>query len=236
MKWQLARLKPSLKINEVHVWQVDLDQLANQAAWLSPAELDRSQTMPITLHRQRFINARGILRKLLAHYLHCKAQTIALAKSPRGKLYLQDDTSQLFFNLTHSKHMAVYAFNYQYEIGIDIEIKHALRNISGIAERIFSPVELDYLYDEKNLSLQREKFFTLWTRKEALIKATGEGLTAPVQSITTTLVNGQLNPNIDYAKPLNLTLTALPTIENFATALAANKAIANYYYFTFNDN
>ncbi len=236
MKWQPAQLKTSLSINEVHVWRVNLDQFTTQEAYLNEIEKERLETMPIALYRQRFINARGILRKLLAHYLHCKPQAIKLSTSLRGKLYLQDDTSKLFFNLTHSKHMAVYAFNYQHEIGIDIEIEHALKNMSGIAERMFSPTELDYLYHEKDPTLQQKKFFTLWTRKEALVKATGEGLSAPVKNITTTLINGMLNPNIEYAKSLGLKLIALPPIEKFSAALAVNKEILNYHYCTLNED
>lgn len=236
MKWTLTKSPPPLKPCEAHIWLVDLDQLTNQEVFLNDAEKNKIKKMTVALHRQRFINARGTLRKLLAHYLHCDPKIITLMTTSRGKLYLKNDPDKIFFNLTHSKNLAIYAFNYQYEIGVDIEVKRILENLFDIAERIFSPIELDYLYNKNSSPSQKEKFFILWTRKEALVKATGDGLSAPVRNITTTLADGTLNSDIEYATHLNLALFELPAIKNFSATLAANKNLMNHYYFALAKN
>ena len=230
MNWQPKNVPQILRDSEVHIWRVDLDQLSNQFSLLSNEEQQRTTKMPIALPRQRFINARGTLRRLLASYLNLPAKEIILASTPRGKLYLPHNNN-LHFNLTHSRNMAIYAFNYTHEIGIDIEVKRSLKNAVGIANRIFSPAELEYFHNTKISQILEEKFFTLWTRKEALVKATGEGLAAAVHEITTTQPDGHISHDIDYAKPLQLQLCDLPDIEHCSAAVATH--INNKYYHHF---
>ena len=230
MNWQIGKLPCKLAHNTIHVWQVNLDRLSDQFQWLNTIEQQRANKMPIAIHRQRFINARATLRQLLSNYLSAAPQAIELSIMKRGKLYLRT-APELKFNLTHSKNMAIYAFNYDIEIGIDLEVKHSLKNISGIAERVFYAIECEYLYNQKTMKTLLEKFFILWTRKEAIIKATGEGLAAAVTEITTTLADGQINPHIDRLEALNLQLHDLPMIKNCHAAIAAQCINKKLSYF-----
>ena len=230
MIWQAGQLPCQLADQVIHVWQVDLDRSADQFALLNHHEQARANKMPIARYRQRFINARGILRYLLANYLSAAAQTIILTSAAHGKLSLST-TPYLKFNLAHSKNKAIYVFNTHNEIGVDLEIKKTIQDINGIAARIFSPIECQYLSNTSTLATTEEKFFILWTRKEAIIKATGEGLTAAVWQITTTLADGQINPDIDHVKSLQLQLLDLPPIKNAHAALAAQLHNKELHYF-----
>ncbi len=220
MNWQLQSLPFKRPIDVIHVWQVDLDQLDDQSALLSDAERQYMQKMPITVHRRRFINARGILRRLLQNYLNITPTMIPLEKTARGKLYLGKE-KQIKFNLSHSKNIAIFGFNNHGEIGIDIEVKRQLTHITTIAARMFSAIERQYLSTTNDENEIINRFLTVWTRKEAIIKATGDGLAAPISTITTTLKNGMINTMIDYVKHLNLNLIDLPKIDHCFAALAA---------------
>ena len=134
--------------------------------------------------------------------------------------------------IAHSKNMAVFAFNDNDEIGIDIETKRELIDISSIAKKMFSLSECNYLSAAVNKHDIVDRFLTVWTRKEAVVKATCEGLAAPVNTITTTLRNGAINPAIDYIRPLNLTLIDLPKIKNCFATLATNMNKKHLDYLT----
>ena len=159
-----------LNEDQIHIWCVNFEELNGQTQYLSHIEQERANKLRIKQVQQRFINGRGFLRYLLSHYLNTNAQEISLNARPNGKLYLPDNP--IFFNLAHSKHMVMYAFNYQHEIGIDIEYRRPIKDVHAIAERVFSPIEQKYLLSKSdNGKTTEEKFFQLWTRKEAIIKA-----------------------------------------------------------------
>ena len=96
----------------------------------------------------------------------------------------------LHFNLSHSGQMVAIALTRKRAIGVDIELIHHLDDWSLLAGRIFSPRELRELHSLPKMQ-QREAFFNGWTRKEACLKAMGEGLTDALQTIEVTLTSGQ---------------------------------------------
>jgi 4'-phosphopantetheinyl transferase len=207
-----------LSATNIHIHQVNLDQLVSQWDYLADEEKKRAEKMPIEKFRQRFINSRGYLRYCLSQYLQCNAASIDLMAREKGKLYLP--ANNLFFNVSHSNEQALFAFNYDHEIGIDIEHQRTLKDMKAIADRVFSNTELSALNnvdDEK----KQELFFTLWTRKEAVIKATGTGLTANLTDITTTNIDGNIANPIAHIAPLELQLIDLTIAAPYKAALAA---------------
>jgi 4'-phosphopantetheinyl transferase len=195
---------------------VSLDALPSQHDYLAQSEQQRASKMPIAKYRQRFINSRGYLRQLLGHHLGHAPNTVDLAKQEKGKLYVPG--SRLQFNLAHSKDMAVYAFNFDTPIGIDIEAKRPLDDLHAIARRVFSEQELAYLA-AKTTESEQDKFFQLWARKEAVIKTTGEGLGAGLLDITTTLADGSINPGFMYKLNKSQQLIDLVKLKGFAGAI-----------------
>ena len=129
---------------------------------------------------------------ILSRYLKTNPAKIQFSYSAHGKPTLAGDHSgsELQFNLGHSHEMAIYAFGLGRQIGIDIE--HMRSEVSGdeIAERFFAADEVDALRKVSS-SHRMEAFFNCWTRKEAYIKARGEGLTFPLDDFVVSMTPGE---------------------------------------------
>jgi 4'-phosphopantetheinyl transferase len=137
--------------------------------------------------RRRYIVARARLRELLAERLGAVPQSIRFQYGRNGKPALAAPYAEtgLSFNLAHCEDVALYAFA-QAEVGVDVEALRALDDADAIAARCFSRRE-----NETYLALPMEQrplgFFNCWTRKEAFVKALGEGLSAPLQAFDVSL-------------------------------------------------
>lgn len=162
--------------SEVHVWSASLlvaservDALLGELAADEKARAERMHTFDLS---RRFIVARATLRRLLARYLPATA-TVVFRYGARGKPHLAFDAG-ISFNVSHAEDRALYAIASEREVGIDIEATGRDVEIDGIARRVFSAAECDALRALPPLA-RREAFFRIWTRKEAYIKAHGEG-------------------------------------------------------------
>jgi 4'-phosphopantetheinyl transferase len=178
--------------NDVHVWRADLDiatpALDHLSAHLSPEEKAKAARFVSPTDRNRFTLGRAILRELLGRYLQLPAANICIEAAPRGKplLRMGSTVPDVRFNLSHSHGLALYAFALQREVGIDVEMIRPGFATEDSLDRYFSVREREGL---RNIpSEQRsEAFFLCWTRKEAYIKARGEGLYIPLDSFDVTL-------------------------------------------------
>lgn len=161
------------------------------AGFLSREERDRAARFVRAGERRRYIVARGCLRMLLAERLACAASAIEIAYLAHGKPIIagRHSNSGLCFNLSHSDGLAVYAFAHRKRIGIDIERVRSLANADDIAEHMFSRSERKTYFslDPPDRPLG---FFNCWTRKEAFVKATGDGLSRPLDSFDVSLAPG----------------------------------------------
>lgn len=171
----------------VHIWQARLDvsPAAVEALWtlLAPDEQLRSQRY-IQPVQHRFVVARGILRQLLGHYLQVPATTIELSYGPQGKPLLQSEHSDtLQFNLSHSQDLALYAFSWDWPVGVDIEWLRSRVAWSTIARQYFSPAEQSWLWSLAP-DIQLQAFFQQWTVKEACIKAQGGSVFQGLRQVT----------------------------------------------------
>jgi 4'-phosphopantetheinyl transferase len=181
-----------LQENEIHLWRASLDceamVLRGLEAILAPEEKSRAAKFVFAGDRDHFIAARGILRELLGAYLHQVPAKVDIAYGAQGKPTLGGSSSDgaLHFNLSHSHGMAVYAFSLGREVGIDLEAIRADFASHDIAKRFFSPEEVAELQSLPP-ELRPEGFFLCWTRKEAYIKARGEGLQIPLDSFRVSL-------------------------------------------------
>jgi 4'-phosphopantetheinyl transferase len=170
-----------LASDEVHVWRARLDVIAAQvealAQTLAADERARAQRFHAARDRTQYIVARGLLRAILGRYLDEQPDRLRFCYSPHGKPALAEEqaANALRFNVSHAHGMALYAITRGREIGIDLE--HIRADVTGedIAARFFAPREVGML---QALPAHRrlEAFLTLWTRKEAYVKARGDGL------------------------------------------------------------
>ncbi|MEM9271335.1 MAG: 4'-phosphopantetheinyl transferase superfamily protein [Cyanobacteria bacterium P01_F01_bin.143] len=192
--WHNSPEKLTLLPNEIHIWRANLDlpatQIKNLASILSEDEKIRANRFRFEQHRDRFIVGRGRLRQLLGNYLQIKSEQVIFAYSDRGKPSIISSLNKrsLQFNLSHSQNLALYAFNYQRIIGVDLEYIKDNIEYKQLAQRFFSPQELQLInsYPERT---QKTIFFQLWTAKEAYLKATGDGLAGSLDQIEFTLNN-----------------------------------------------
>lgn len=190
-------MHPALASNEVHIWLAHLNQLEARAQSfleiLAPDERERAGRFHFEKDRVRFILTRGILRTLLARYLHRDAARLSFDYNAYGKPSLAGsagDAPALHFNLSHAHEIALYAFTLQREVGLDLEfIRHDFAG-EEIAARFFSEREIAMLR-ALPVSQRVQGFFNCWTRKEAYVKARGQGLSLPLDSFDVSLAPGE---------------------------------------------
>jgi len=178
--------------SDLHIWRAILagssSEFSYYSSMLSPTELTRAERFYFERDRDRYIFGRGILRTLLGNYLGIKASEVEITYGAYGKPGLQSkaEKKSLEFNLSHSNDRAMFVFNWNRIVGIDIEHIRPFSDADEFAERFFSQQEKELiksLTDEKKW----EAFFKLWTCKEALLKATGSGLTVPLNEAVISL-------------------------------------------------
>ena len=185
-----------LEAGEVHVWFARLDRtparLSRMRTVLTPDETARADRFLMDVHRNRFIAARALLRDLLAGYLSQPPEAIRFAYNEWGKPALAPGlaASDLRFNLSHSQDLAMYAFVLERDVGVDIETVRADIANERIAENFFSRWEVETLRALPR-EHQAEAFFNCWTRKEAYVKARGQGLSIELDSFDVSLAPGE---------------------------------------------
>ena len=177
--------------DEVHVLHAFLDVAPSRVrslhATLSADERQRADVFHFTRDRNRFIVARALLRILLGRYVQTEPAWLRFRYGPKGKPFLAGghDTA-LRFNLSHSNGLALYAVTRRREIGIDVEYAGRKLDYVAIAERFFSPREVADLGSLPEEGRQRA-FFACWTRKEAYIKARGDGFSVALDTFEVSL-------------------------------------------------
>ena len=180
--------------DEVHVWRARLDQpqrLAEFSATLAPDEKARADRFHFQKDRNHFITARGVLRALLSRYLRVRPADLAFNYSAYGKPSLASRHGDaLRFNVSHSHELALFAFAAGRELGVDVEWIRPEVIAERIAEHFFAAGEVAVLQALPDCH-QAEAFFNCWTRKEAYIKARGEGLSLPLDRFDVSLAPGE---------------------------------------------
>jgi 4'-phosphopantetheinyl transferase len=184
-----------LPAGEVHVWRVTLEMdpaaLDKLQQALAPEEKSRAGQFHFPRDRAHFVAARGALRDILARYLDRDPAGLQFSYGPSGKPTLAPgpEARWLHFNLSHSHGLALYGLTRSGEIGIDLERIAAEVARERVAERFFSPQEVAELR-ALPAHLQPRGFFNCWTRKEAYVKARGDGLRIPLDSFDVSLIPG----------------------------------------------
>jgi 4'-phosphopantetheinyl transferase len=183
-----------LAADEVHLWRVDLEAIAGEEAqWsniLSDDERTRAARFHFQIHRQYFIAGRALLRRILAAYLAADSKELTFSYSSKNKPALAGTyANRLSFNISHSGEIALIAVTQNRQIGVDVELIRHDFDTAAIATRFFSEVEQEQLA-ALPAEQRHETFFRCWTRKEAYIKATGEGLSLPLRQFDVSIAPG----------------------------------------------
>lgn len=177
---------------QVDVWRLQLDvpeeRVGALRALLSPEELARAERFLRREHGRRFTVVHGVLRLILSKYLNAAPKAIEFRANEYGKPFLRHKTP-VEFNLSHSGELALLALTAGRAIGIDLEHYRERLEMEKISKRYFSSTEHNQLM--KLPDGQREAaFYACWTRKEAYIKARGEGLSLGLDRFDVAFVPG----------------------------------------------
>jgi 4'-phosphopantetheinyl transferase len=182
----------TLPENQLHIWRARLacdgGLLRRFEKILSEEERKRAEKFLVTDAKVCFVAARGILRETLGKYTGVDPAEIVLGYGPYGKPFVSaPDTSRAVrFNLSHSHGYAAFVFARGREAGIDIEQIRQEAAGEDIARRFFSQQEVEQLCAMPE-EIRTEGFFSCWTRKEAYIKALGQGLQIPLHGFSVSI-------------------------------------------------
>jgi len=162
------------------------DRLAQLRSTFSPREHARADKFAHDAHRFRWCASRGTLREILGAALGIPPAQVGFTAGAHGKPALHPSCAppgglELHFNISHSAGLALLALA-RAEVGVDIELPLARRRTDDLARRFYAPGEQQRLFAEPDAEARASYFFRLWTCKEALMKATGEGLSRPLGS------------------------------------------------------
>ncbi len=227
--WYPAPKILMLGSDEVHVWRAALNLEGSKVKrlhqTLSRDEQARARRFYFQKDREHFIVARGLLRAILGRYLKTEPSQLRFCYTLHGKPALDTEIGRdaLRFNLSHSQGLALYAITPSREVGVDVEFIRSELAEGQIAEHFFSPREITAL---RALPKERrqEGFFNCWTRKEAYIKARGEGLTLRLDQFDVSLTPGEpaalLSTNGDPQESYRWSLKELSPEAGYVAALA----------------
>jgi 4'-phosphopantetheinyl transferase len=185
-EWRASSTAPDLPPGHVHVWRIDLSRYpADLVGILEPAERTRAERIVRGSLRDQWIVCRASLRQILAVYTGSPAHAIQFETTSLGKPSLATgmNARQLpSFNISHSDCVALVAVAIGTPVGIDVERVRPLTDIDHLIERYFCAGERAELASLRGDGIERA-FYRCWTRKEAVLKAAGLGLNAPLHEI-----------------------------------------------------
>ena len=206
--WHVPPIEVTLPENGVHVWRASLSRKDNDNIdgsnksedsrfsslqhLLSVEERERAGKFYFERDRHNWVVAHGILRILLARYLDTDPRSLRFETNAYGKPLLASPQSgaNLHFNLSHSGNLALYAFAFDRQVGVDVEYMRSGIDYEELARHHFSHHEYAAL-QSLPVAQQEEAFFLCWSRKEAYIKARGMGVSIPLEQFDVSLAPGE---------------------------------------------
>ncbi|MGB3152445.1 MAG: 4'-phosphopantetheinyl transferase superfamily protein [Maribacter sp.] len=216
----------SLRKGEVIIWQIDLNICENQVndylMILIEEEMLKANRFKFNRDKRNYIICRGVLRILIGHYLNMNPKDVQLKYNEFEKPYLED-VFNLHFNVSHSKDLAIIGFFMDKPIGVDIEYMKSDFDLLGIANSFFSKTEINVLKQIPEQEMNTS-FYRCWTRKEAFIKAQGNGLSFPLDAFAVSLTSDNkatlLETKWDEAEKKRWDLHAFTPKEKYRAAFA----------------
>jgi len=234
--WVRGPLSPCIAANETHLWKIDLrcEGTAEMNASLSRAEHDRAARFHFDRDRQRFLIAHASLRMILGRYLDVAPASLEFAQNEFGKPFLiNPEAAGFHFNLSHSEDVALVSVTRDREVGVDVEYMRKQFATIDVAENFFSVAEV-YTLTGLDPESRTQGFFNCWTRKEAYIKARGEGLSLSLESFDVSLAPdvpvALLQTRFDPSDVSRWSLHEVFPAPNYAAAIAIQRGPTNFSF------
>ena len=196
--WLPAPADLALSGDEMHVWSASLDvggpRVQGLRRILTQDEVERAERFFFAEDRDRFIVARGLLRVILGRYLDAPPEQLQFCYGPRGKpaLATRFGEDEIDFNLSHSHDLALFAITRNRRVGVDLECIRPIPKAGQLVGRFFSMQERA-VFRALSPDKQLEAFFRCWTRKEAYIKANGQGFGLALDGFDVSMAPGERN-------------------------------------------
>ncbi len=173
------------------VWYTPLSGLRHRmddwAGTLDQVERDRADRFRFERDRERFIIGHGLLREILGKHLGVAPEQVIMRRGEFGKPYVPE--LPFHFNLSDTKDAVIIAISFEQEIGVDVETMERTVDHSAVSEHYFTEEEVGDISSSMDPKL---RFLELWTRKEAVLKASGVGIMEDLRALR---VNADLNTN-----------------------------------------
>lgn len=179
--WQSSEDSIVPRTGDVDLWRVALDRDPTSInalfELLSADEKARANKYVFAKDKRHFIAGRGALRKIIGGYLDVSPEEIRFSTNRFGKPFLSTNDRDLRFNVSHACGIGVVAVSFGRELGVDIEFVDRNFDVWSVAASVLSPAEFAQMRSLASSS-QAAMFFAGWTRKEAFLKAMGDGLSS----------------------------------------------------------
>lgn len=226
-EWRGVDAVPALEPACVQVWRIDLGaaDYAEHLALLTEDERARANAFRFARDRQRFVVARGTLRRLLASHAGRAPESLRFETGAAGKPFLraQSGGPDIRFNISHAGEVGLFAFACDVEVGVDVEQCRTNVEPLNLAKRFFAPEEAAAIEQARLPEERLDVFYTCWSRKEAVLKATGEGLRLELDSF---VAGGCADlrtlriPVPGAERHYDVTLYPVPQVDGYRAALA----------------
>lgn len=240
--WHTPTNMPLFSKNEVHVWCADLclagEHIELLQQVLSVDERERADRFHLRRHKRRYTVGRGFLRNLLGQYLDKDPRSIEFSYSSRGKpsLKQQPVRRNLYFNVSHSQELVLYAIASKPLVGIDVEHIRLMSDVENMAKRYFFSNEYNRIVAMKEEDEKSRAFFNYWTCKEAYLKATGEGISGLDKIEVSLASSGKIslkNESQDPSEKRDWLVTQISPKREYSAALVINGKDWKLKYFNY---
>lgn len=243
--WKAEAIPTSLSFmgaGDVDLWRIDLGKdsasLSSEFDLLSAEEKTRANKFVFPKDRVNFITGRAALRKIIGGYLQVSPDEVEISARHYGKPFVSTESCGLQFNVSHSHEVAVIAISRGREVGVDLEFVDQSFDVRGVAPSVFSTEEVSRI-NSLAADQQVGAFFTGWTRKEALLKALGDGLSTSdeLQAAVSQLRHDEaLFRYMENGTSREWTLISFAIDEQFKAALAIEGELGTIRFLAYSED
>lgn len=220
--------------SEIQIWKLDLSNIYNWNPYLrllTDEEVNKGNSFKFEINRNQFLAGKVCSKLLISNILKLPPKSIIFKKTPNDKPYLSG--LPIHFNISHSKNYVIIGITKLATLGVDVEFINRDFEITKLSRRFFSQEEAKQVNDSLNTDPYMS-FYKCWTKKEAFIKAHGDGLNIPltnfqvnIHSQKSTLL--QLDLNTEKANDWIIEEIAMPS--NYSAAFCTNAHDYNVRFF-----
>lgn len=222
---------------KIHIFLLQLEEHDEEQLYdyLSNDEKKRADKLKVKLKKKQFIISRSVLRKIISNSLNKSHDEIVFYYTKKNKPFIKDkiNNKTIEFNVSHSEQCILVAVTLDNRVGVDVEKINAKIEFESLSARFFSNKENELLRSLE-ASKKLDAFYSIWTRKEAFIKATGEGIAYGLDNFSVCSSN-KITSKIDFEHKEvleeNWFSFELMNLDQYKTALSTDNKEAELIFY-----